>query len=94
MSKYNIFVVYKNKEDYDRLKDTIPAGYNINYVDMNTKVGSKKGWEIKNHYAATKDPFIIVLDYKPVIGFYAEDITEHPVDQLLSFLNLKTREHN
>lgn len=94
MSKYRIFVVYKDIEDYKRISENIPKYVDITYVNIGIKAGKSLGWSIKNHYSAIKDPFIIVLDWKPIVGFYAEDLEKNPIDRLFDFLKIKPDEHN
>lgn len=65
-----ITVIYSDKEQIKDIDETIKA----DFIDLSTSKGRKKGWTVKNHWAAKKDPFIIVEDNnKKVLNiFYSE----------------------
>lgn len=80
-------IVYDNKKDKELLNlinSKVPIF--INYIDFNTTNGRKEAYKIKSHWAAKKNPFIVVQEGEEIIKvFYSEN--SNAVNQLISFLN-------
>ena len=80
-------VVYDNKKDRELL-DLIDSKFPIfiHYIDFNTVDGRKEAYQVKSHWAAKMNPFVVVQEGEEIIKvFYSE--TSNAVQQLTNWLN-------
>ena len=58
----------------------------IHYINVNTPKGKKEAFKIKSHWAAIKNPFVVLTEGDNVIDvFYSEK--DNAVQQLINALN-------
>lgn len=82
----DVFVVYNNEEQLNRIGDTSKYTPIFHFIDSMTKKGKKEAYRLKSHYAARLDPFAVILDKnKPIKAFYSE--AEDVIDSLIKYLN-------
>ena len=82
----DVFVVYNDKEQLNRIGDTSKYTPIFHFIDAMGKKGKKEAYRLKSHYAARLDPFAIILDKnKPIKAFYTE--AEDVIDSLIKYLN-------
>lgn len=82
----DVFVVYNDKEQLNRIGDTSKYTPIFHFIDSMTKKGKKEAYRLKSHYAAKLDPFAVILDKnKPIKAFYSE--AEDVIDSLIKYLN-------
>ncbi len=82
----DVFVVYDDLKQIEKLKDTSRYSLEFHFIDSETKKGKKEAWKIKSHYAAKLNPFAVILDNnKPIKAFYTE--AEDVVDSLINYLD-------
>lgn len=82
----DIFIVYNDKEQLNRIGDISKYTPNFHFIDSMTKKGKKEAFKLKSHYAARLDPFAVILDgNKPIKAFYSE--AEDVIDSLIKYLN-------
>ena len=80
-------IVYDNKKDRE-LVDLIDSKFPIfiNYIDFNTVKGRKEAYKVKSHWAAIKNPFVIIQDGEEIVKiFYSEE--SNAIQQLINYLN-------
>ena len=82
-------VVYDNKKDRELL-DLIYLEFPLfmHYVDFNTKDGRKEAYRIKSHWAAIKNPFVVLVDNEgnTLKVFYSDDKGDSAIYQLINYL--------
>ena len=80
-------VVYDNKKDRELLNliySEVPLF--IDYIDFNTVDGRKEAYQVKSHWAARMNPFVVVQEGEEIIKvFYSE--SENAITQLINYLN-------
>ncbi len=82
----DIFIVYNDKEQLNRIGDTSKYTPIFHFIDSMTKKGKKEAFKLKSHYAARLDPFAVILDgNKPIKAFYSE--AEDVIDSLIKYIN-------
>lgn len=82
----DIIVVYRDKNQLDRIGDTSKYSPVFHFVDSLANKSKKEAWKIKSFYGAKLDPFAVVLDQdKPIKAFYTE--AEDVIDSLIKYLN-------
>ena len=82
-----VTIVYDNKQDRKlvELIDT-KLPFFVNFVDYNTTNGRKEAYQIKSHWGAKLNPFVVVQEGEEIIKvFYSE--TSNAVQQLINWLN-------
>ncbi|MBO6243873.1 MAG: hypothetical protein J6O41_04835 [Clostridia bacterium] len=80
-------VVYDNRKDRELL-ELIDSKFPIfiQYIDFNTKDGRKEAFQVKSHWAAKLNPFVVVEDEDKIIKvFYSEE--SNAIQQLINYLN-------
>ena len=80
-------VVYDNKKDRELL-NLVDSKFPIfiKYIDFNTVDGRKEAYQIKSHWAARMNPFVVVQEGEEIIKvFYSE--SENAITQLINYLN-------
>ena len=80
-------IVYDNKKDRELL-DLTDSKFPIfvHYVDFNTVDGRKEAYQIKGHWGARLNPFVVVQEGEEIVKvFYSE--TSNAVQQLINWLN-------
>ena len=82
-------VVYDNKKDRELL-DLVYLEFPLfmHYVDFNTKDGRKEAYRIKSHWAAIKNPFVVLVDNEgnTLKVFYSDDKGDSAIYQLINYL--------
>jgi len=82
-------VVYDNKKDRELL-DLIYLEFPLfmHYVDFNTKDGRKEAYRIKSHWAAIKNPFVVLVDNEgnTLKVFYSDSKGDSAIYQLINYL--------
>lgn len=69
----DVFIVYDNKEQINKVGDTSKYSPTFHFVDYTTRKGRREALKIKSHYAAKLNPFAVVLDKNtPIKAFYTE----------------------
>ena len=82
----DVFVVYDDLKQIEKLKDTSSYPLEFHFINSETKKGKKEAWKIKSHYAAKLNPFAVILDNnKPIKAFYTE--AEDVIDSLINYLD-------
>ena len=82
----DVFVVYNDKEQLNRIGDTSKYTLNFHFIDSMAKKSKKEAYRLKSYYAARLDPFAVILDKnKPIKAFYSE--AEDVIDSLIKYLN-------
>ena len=82
----DVIVVYSDKNQLDRIRDTSKYTPIFRFVDSLAKKSKKEAWRIKSYYGAKLDPFAVILDdEKPIKAFYTE--AEDVIDSLIKYLN-------
>jgi hypothetical protein len=82
----DVIVVYNDKNQLDRIRDTLQYSSIFRFVDSLAKKSKKEAWRIKSYYGAKLDPFAVILDNeKPIKAFYSE--AEDVIDSLIKYLN-------
>lgn len=80
-------VVYDNKKDRELL-NLVDSKFPIfiKYIDFNTIDGRKEAYQVKSHWAARMNPFVVVQEGEEIIKvFYSE--SENAITQLINYLN-------
>lgn len=81
-------VIYDNKKDRELL-ELVNSKFPIfiHYVDFNTKDGRKEAFQVKSHWGAKLNPFVVLEeDYDKIIDvFYSEK--DNAIQQLINYLN-------
>ena len=80
-------VVYDNKKDRELLT-LVDSKFPIfiKYIDFNTVDGRKEAYQVKSHWAARMNPFVVVQEGEEIIKvFYSE--SENAITQLINYLN-------
>lgn len=80
-------VVYDNKKDRELL-NLVDSKFPIfiKYIDFNTVDGRKEAYQVKSHWAARMNPFVVVQEGEEIIKvFYSE--SENAITQLINYLN-------
>jgi hypothetical protein len=80
-------VVYDNKRDRELL-NLVDSKFPIfiKYIDFNTVDGRKEAYQVKSHWAARMNPFVVVQEGEEIIKvFYSE--SENAITQLINYLN-------
>lgn len=80
-------VVYDNKKDRELL-NLVDSKFPIfiKYIDFNTVDGRKEAYQVKSHWAARMNPFVVVQEGEEIIKvFYSE--SENAIQQLINYLN-------
>lgn len=82
-------VVYDNKKDRELL-DLVYLEFPLfmHYVDFNTKDGRKEAYRIKSHWAAIKNPFVVLVDNEgnTLKVFYSDSKGDSAIYQLINYL--------
>jgi len=82
-------VIYDNKKDRELL-DLIYIEFPIfiHYIDFNTKDGRKEAYRIKSHWAAIKNPFVVLVDNEgnTLKVFYSDSKGDSAIYQLINYL--------
>ena len=80
-------IVFENKKDKELLNlinSKVPLF--IEYINYNTKSGRKEAYQIKSHWGAKQNPFVVLKEGKEIVKvFYSEK--ENAVQQLINYLN-------
>ena len=80
-------VVYDNKKDKELLNlidSKVPIF--IKYIDFNTVDGRKEAYQVKSHWGARMNPFVVVEEGEEIIKvFYSEK--DNAINQLINYLN-------
>ena len=82
-----VIVIYDNKKDRELL-NLVDSKFPIfiKYIDFNTIDGRKEAYQVKSHWAARMNPFVVVQDNEKIIEvFYSEK--NNAINQLISYLN-------
>lgn len=80
-------VIYDNKKDRELL-NLVDSKFPIfiKYIDFNTVDGRKEAYQVKSHWAARMNPFVVVQEGEEIIKvFYSE--SENAITQLINYLN-------
>ena len=80
-------IVYDNKKDRELL-NLVDSKFPIfiKYIDFNTVDGRKEAYQVKSHWAARMNPFVVVQEGEEIIKvFYSE--SENAITQLINYLN-------
>lgn len=80
-------VVYDNKRDRELL-NLVDSKFPIfiKYIDFNTVDGRKEAYQVKSHWAARMNPFVVVQEGEEIIKvFYSE--SGNAITQLINYLN-------
>lgn len=83
-----VIIVYSNRKDKEfmNLIDSQTPIF-IDYIDSITD--KKKAFQIKSHWGARLDPFVVVKENEEIIKvFYSEK--ENAINQLINYLNGST----
>ena len=81
-----IFIVYSDEKQIEKVKGLKKDSLTFNFIDITTKKGKRIGWDLKNHWAAKLDPFILILkEDKPFKVFYSE--AENVINKLINYIN-------
>lgn len=86
-AKMEAIIIYNDKKDREFL-NLIDSKFPIfiEYIDSSTKDGKKKSIQIKSHWGARKEPFVIVQENEKIIKvFYSEK--SNAIQQLIDYLN-------
>ena len=84
----NVIVVYDDDETKELVKNSPSIKTpTIEFVDMNTIDGRKRGFKLKGAYGARTNPFVIIEDGESVIQcmYSEEDWKDNAVEQLLKW---------
>lgn len=82
----DIFVIYDNESQVKRIGDALEVSPIFHFIDSMSKKGKKEAWEIKSHWAAKLDPFVLIMDGdKAVKAFYSET-GEDVIESLINYL--------
>ena len=79
-------VVYDNRKDRELL-ELIDSKFPIfiQYIDFNTKDGRKEAFQVKSHWAAKLNPFVVLQEGEEIIKvFYSEK--GNAIQQLINYL--------
>ena len=80
-------IVYDNKKDRELL-NLVDSKFPIfiKYIDFNTVDGRKEAYQVKSHWAARMNPFVVIQEGEEIIKvFYSE--SENAITQLINYLN-------
>ena len=81
-------IIYDNKKDKDFL-DLIDSKVPIfiTYIDFNTVEGRKEAYQIKSHWAAKLNPFVVVQEKDKIIKVFYSESGKNAIQQLINYLN-------
>lgn len=81
----NVYIVYNSEEQIEKVKELNNESLTFYFIDISTKKGFKKGWQLKNYWGAVKNPFAIIFkDKNPIKAFYSE--TSNVDEELFNYL--------
>ena len=81
-------IVYDNKKDkefLDLIDSKVPIF--VRYIDYNTKEGRKEAYQIKSHWAAKLNPFVVVQEDEEIIKVFYSESGKNAIQQLINYLN-------
>ena len=80
-------IVYDDKKDREFLSlvnSEIPIF--VDYIDCNEQ--KKEAYKIKSHWAAVKNPFVVITDEDKIVKvFYSDAKGSNAIQQLINYLN-------
>lgn len=80
----DIFVIYNDESQIKRIENISPI---FHFIDSMSRKGKKKAWEIKSHWAAKLDPFILIKDGDKVVKVFYSETGEDVIGSLIDYLN-------
>ena len=81
-------IVYDNKKDKELLNlvnSKVPIF--IKYIDFNTVEGRKEAYQIKSHWSAKMNPFVVIQEEEKIIKVFYTESGKNAVQQLINYLN-------
>ena len=81
-------IVYDNKKDkefLDLVDSKVPIF--VRYIDYNTKEGRKEAYQIKSHWAAKLNPFVVIQEKDKIIKVFYSESGKNAIQQLINYLN-------
>ena len=81
-------IVYDNKKDkefLDLVDSKVPIF--VRYIDYNTKEGRKEAYQIKSHWAARLNPFVVIQEKDKIIKVFYSESGKNAIQQLINYLN-------
>jgi hypothetical protein len=81
-------IVYDNKKDKELLNlvdSKVPIF--IKYIDYNTVEGRKEAYQVKSHWAAKLNPFVVVQEGEKIIKVFYSESGKNAIQQLINYLN-------
>jgi len=79
-----IKIVYEDKKDkefLDLINSKVP--YFVDYI----KNGTKEAYKLKSHWAAIKNPFVVILNGDKIEKVLYSDAGSNAIQQLIDYLN-------
>jgi hypothetical protein len=80
-------IIYDNKKDrelLDLIDSKVPIF--IKYIDFNTVEGRKEAYQVKSHWAARMNPFVVVSEEDKAIQVFYTESGKNAVQQLINYL--------
>lgn len=88
-----VFIVFNDEKQIEKVRELDNGSLTFCYIDICTKKGKKEGWNLKNHWGAKLDPFVIVYkEDKPVKAFYTE--TGDFIEELTEYLSCVVKQES
>lgn len=81
-------IVYDNKKDkefLDLVDSKVPIF--VRYIDYNTKEGRKEAYQVKSHWAAKLNPFVVIQEKDKIIKVFYSESGKNAIQQLINYLN-------
>lgn len=91
----DVFIIYDNQKDLDKLRNSILNNIFIHSYNMNKRSDRSAGFKLKNEWASKNNPFIIIQNNgKTIKCFYSEESYEKDNDiitQTINFINNESK---
>ena len=84
-------IVYDNKKDRELLS-LVDSKFPIfiKYIDYNTVEGRKEAYQVKSHWSARMNPFVVAQEGEKILKVFYTEGGKNAIQQLVNYLNEST----